>query len=163
MGVVNTKSTIITNGDATPPALTGSFINGGRLQEQAAKVSVESADDNNSVYRMFRVPSNARVSQLLIKNDAITNGTDFNIGIYDTAENGGAVIDDNCFADAVDLSSANNVYTDLSQIDETNAEKQIWELAGLSSDPRKLVDVCLTGIAVGSAQGDIAGLFRYVI
>lgn len=161
MAVANTKSTIITNGDATPPVPSLSAINRGRLMEQVGYVEVAAADDDNSVYRFCRIPANARISQVLIKNDAITGGTDYNLGVYATAEDGGAAVDDNALADALDLSSARAVYTDLTAIAEEDGEKKLYELAGVSADPGTDYDVCLTGITVGTAAGTIAVIVRY--
>lgn len=165
MAVANTKSTMITNADATPPVPTGSHICDGIVYEQVGYVEVAAADDDNSVYRFCRIPSNARISQLLIKNDAITGGTDYNVGFYDTAANGGAVITggESAYADAIDLSSGRAVYTDLGQVIEENGEKRAWELTSLTADPKKDFDVCLKGITVGTGAGTVAVLVRYVI
>lgn len=160
MAVANTKSTIITNADATPPVLTSSKITGGMyLRETVGTVETAAADDDNSVYRFVRVPSNARISSVEIANDAITAGTDYNIGVHRTAADGGAVVSDNLFGDAIDCSSA-RAFTDVTY--ETTAaniskvEQELWQLLGLTTDPRVMYDITATGITVGSAAGTIS-------
>lgn len=160
MAVANTKSTIITNADATPPVLTSSKITGGMyLREAVATVEVAAADDDTSVYRMVRVPSNARISSVQYANDAITSGTVYDIGVYKTAADGGAVVSVELFASDLDLSSARALTecayeataTDISKI-----EQELWQRLGLSTDPGIMYDICFTGATVGSAAGTLA-------
>lgn len=163
MAVANTKSTIVTNADAAPRTMTDAHLAHGTLREQRAVVEVLAADDNNSVYRLFRVHTSWMISQLLLWNDALTSGTDFEIGAYDTLENGGAVIDSSAWGDAISMASARVVPLDVTfeLLNIDKIEKRIWEQLGLATDPRKLVDICLKGVAVGSAAGTIAGICRY--
>jgi len=167
MAVANTKSTSVTNADATPPALTGSFIAGGRVIEQVAFVTPVAADDDNSVYRFCRLPSNARISQILVKHAVVTGMTDTDLGYYQTADNGGAVVDINAFWDNIDLdAAARNVFTDVSEFPvAADLEKRLWELdpASLTEDPNRQYDICLTAPTVGSGIAEIAILIRYVI
>lgn len=162
MAVVNVSGTVnkLTSVDSpTPTGLAQSATNGGKIHFIRDTVEVAAADSDNSVYRLARVPSNAVIVDLRINNDAITGGTDYNVGVYDTPEiNGGAAIDDNAFMDAVDLSSASSgegTYA-LTAIAIENRHKQVWQHAGLSADPKKLVDIALTGITVGTGAGTIA-------
>ena len=78
MAVANTKSTVVTNGDATQPrVISPSYLSGGGLKISAGMVEVAAADDNDSVYRMVRVPSSAVLYRIEVLNDAITAGTAF--------------------------------------------------------------------------------------
>ncbi len=160
MAVANTKSTIITNADATPPVLTSSKITGGMyLRETVGTVETAAADDDNSVYRFVRVPSNARISSVEIANDAITAGTDYNIGVHRTAADGGAVVSDNLFGDAIDCSSARaftNVTYETTAANISKVEQELWQLLGLTTDPGVMYDITATGITVGSAAGTIS-------
>lgn len=157
MAVVNTKSTVITNSDATPPTLNDAVLNG-RARHVAAAVEVSAADDDTSVYRMFRVHSSERVERLEVLNDAITSGTDYDLGLYRTAADGGAVVDADLFASAVTMASARIPPLDLTfeALDVAKIEKPIWELLGLSADPGVFYDVCFTGNTVGTAAGTIS-------
>lgn len=164
--VVNTKSTIVTNLDATPPVECNSRIHKGRLVEDIAIVEMAAADDNDSVYRMVRVNSNDRISSVEVASDAITGASDVNVGLYDIAANGGAVVNENLFGDAVDLSSAiafTDVTYETTPTNKDKAEKMVWELLGLSSDPGKQYDVCLKAVAAASTAGTAALRLRRVV
>jgi hypothetical protein len=167
MATANTKCNNVTNRDATPRVMNPTYRMGGILKEQVGTVEILAADDNNSVYRVGFVHSSWRISDIIRYNDAITSGTDFDVGLYDTAENGGAVININCFADAVSLASGsvtgtNDLYEAGSDVGVEDIEQQVWEMAGLSSDPNKWMDVCYTGVAVGSGAGTLSVKIRYV-
>jgi len=165
MAVVNTKSNGITNADATPMVRSARALVGAPLFAMVATVAVASADEDTSVYRFMRLPSNAVVLKIDLFNDAITAGTDYNIGLYQTAANGGADADENVFADAVDLSSARVDPLDVTHeiLDINKAEKRIWELLGLSADSGREYDLCLTAVTVGSAAGDITLKVYYTV
>lgn len=166
MGVVNTKSTIVTNADATPRVKTDALLAGGRLRSQAATVEVAAGDDDTSVFRMFRVHSSWRIHGLTLLNDAITGGTSYDVGLYDIADADGAVLDADAFAAAVDLSSARVAPLDVANhtLNIDKAENAIWQLAGLSltSDPNKFYDIALTANTVGSGAGTITMRLAYV-
>lgn len=159
-------SSLITNSDASPATKNTSYLEGGLLCESVALMESDAADSDGQVYRMFRVPANIRVSQLLFMNDAIANGTSFGVGVYDVPTvNAGAVIDIDCFLSAVTFASARAQWTDLTHESADNVvdnvNKRLWEVAGLSADPQKLVDICLVGGTVGDG-GTIAMALRYV-
>lgn len=169
MAVANTKSTAITNADATPAVLTNRAISGAPLQVSIGICEVLAADDNGSVYRFVRLPSNAIIHSISIRNDAITGGTDYDCGLYDVAGvNNGAVIDADLFASSVDISSgvaATAASTLLRWEAATTAdialgEYRLWQIADagaatLTADPNKQYDICLTGNTVGTGAGTI--------
>ena len=162
MAVVNSKSTTILGADATPPTRSGSFINGGRLKESVAFITPAASDDDGSVYRLHRVPSNMRVSELSVKHEVVTGMVDVNIGIYDIDANGGGAVDDNVFADAVDFDAgARALFTEIDTLTAVQSELRLWELLGLSEDPVKNYDLCLTAITVGAGIEEIACRLKY--
>lgn len=163
MGVVNIKSGSITNSDAEPLVRNNAIINGGKLKSAVDYVSVASADSDTSVYRVVRLHSSCRVDSLLLYNTAITAGTSYDVGIYKTAADGGAVVDADAFGSAIDLSSAHSG-TDIAfeALALTSIKKALWEVAGLSADPNCYYDIALTANTVGSADGTIALKAYYV-
>jgi len=166
MAVANTKSTFITNADADPKVLTSDYISKGTVYETVGTVEVAAADDDGSVYRMVRVPSNARITSILTGCDAITAGTVYDLGVYQTAANGGAVVDADLFATNVDLSSALGFTEHMLEATVTDidkVEKRLWELLALTVDPMRDYDICWTGDTVGSAAGTIATKLKYVV
>ena len=152
MAVVTTKGSINIEGlNASPVVLNSKLFNSPALR-QVETVAVAADNDNTSTYTIARVPSNAVLSnQSEIENDAITGGTDFNVGFY---EIDGTVIDDNALLDALDLSSATTTKL-LSGVDKNTRGNQVWQLAGLASDPKTLIDIVLTSVTVGTAAGDV--------
>jgi len=164
MAVANTKATVVSNRDASPAKMNPVHLEGGRLREIVGVAEVAAADDDDSVYRLGAVHSSWRISDILIANDAITLGTVYNLGLHETAENGGAAKDDNFFASAVDLSSAAAFRSLLYEATAANidkAEMKLWELLGESADPNRFYDVTLTGATVGTAAGTLAARIQY--
>lgn len=158
MGVVNTKSTAITNADQTQPrAITPSYLAGGLIHTSVGAVEVAAADDDTSIYRMVRLPANAVIYRIEVLNDAITAGTDYDIGLYQTAENGGVAVNASLFATAIDMSMARTLPLDamFEVLGIEQVEKRLWEHAALASDPMREYDLCFTANTVGSAAGTL--------
>lgn len=161
MGVVNTLSTELTNKAANPPVLNIAGNDGGMLRTSKGKVEVAAADDDTSTFGFCEVPSNAILSHLWLKNDALAGGTDYNIGVRETQANGGATVSggESLFADALTMASARttspiDVLHQNLNIDNYN--KRLWELLGLTEDPRKSYEVYATAITIGTVAGGIA-------
>lgn len=157
MAVVNTKATAITNADAVPAVASNRILTRGPMFAACGTVEVAAADDDGSVFRFARIPSNARVISIRRSNDAITGGTAYELGLHQTAGNGGAAADADLFGTTLDLSSAGaQVENRYEAADIANIEKRVWELLGLTSDPGRDYDVTLTGTTVGTAAGTIS-------
>lgn len=157
MAVENVKSTHITNATATPVVLnTAALGAGAALHESAGTVTAAAAADAASTYRMCRVPSNARISQVLLSAAAsgATGTTD--VGIYQTGDNGGAVVDADLFGSAVVITSAINhsdVTYESGQYTLAESEKPLWEVLGLTADSQREYDVVLTLTAAHANGG----------
>jgi len=166
LAVANTKATNVTNPDSTPSKANPLHIHSARLYEIVGTVEVAAADDDNSVYRMARVHSSWRISSIEVFNDAITSGSVYDLGLWDTAENGGAVVSQELWASDVTMVSARATPTELTyEATATNIdkiEKRLWELAGLTSDPGKWYDIAFKATTVGSGAGTISLRVRYV-
>lgn len=164
MAIANTKSTAVSNRDASPRVPSPAHLVRGPLFEAVGTVEIAVADDDNSVYRMARLRSSDRVSQLTIFNDAITGGL-FDVGLYRTADDGGAVVDADLFGSSVSLNLANVIGADVvfesAATDVAKIEKRLWELLGLSADPQLDYDIALTGATVGSTAGTVSLRVRF--
>ncbi len=116
---------------------------------------VAAADDDLSVYRVCRVPSNAVIKSIAVWNDAITSGTDYDIGLYDI--NSGAVVDKDLFTDGSTMATARDNVEQLTAPAIEEIHKPIWEYAALSltKDPKKEYDLAVTANTVGTAAGTI--------
>lgn len=159
MPVENRKSTQITNADATPPVLNNSAVARGVPFVACATIEVAAADDDTSIYRLIRVPSNAVMQSLVLFNDAITAGTSYDFGLLQTAANGGGATgaDIDVFATAVDLSSARTTGTEIlfEALNIDQMGRRVWEILGLSSDPGREYDLVASANTVGTAAGTI--------
>lgn len=165
MAVVNTKSTIITNLDTSPPVLNEVTSYGGRVRSQCGTVEVAAADDDGSVYRFARVPSNARIISIKRYNDAITAATVYDLGLYQTAANGGAVVSQEAYGSDIDINAGTTVGVEHA-FEARNIDKianKVWQDAGLTADSQREYDICLTASTVGSAAGTISLEVQYVI
>lgn len=157
MAVANTKSTEVTNADAAVQTLNNVGTSHARTYHKTATIAVAAADDDGSVFRFFRVHSSWRVLALWLYNDAITAGTVYDCGLYQIAANGGAVVDIDAYALAVDNSTARTTPIDIAceARDIIKIGQQVWQDAGLSADSNRWYDIALTGGTVGTAAGDI--------
>jgi hypothetical protein len=164
MAIANTKSTAIANRDASPRVPSPAHLVRGPLFEAVGTAEVAAADDNGSVYRMARLRSSDRVSQITVWSDALTGGTGFDLGLYRTAADGGAVVDDDLFASTLDFSSivaGSDVTYEATAANHDKVEKRLWELLGLSADPQVDYDLALTADTVGSAAGTVSLRVRF--
>jgi len=166
MAVVATKSTYVTNADATPVDLNPSYQNG-VLHEQVATIEATSGDSIASTYRMLRVWSGWRICDLLVDSDDIGTTTAGDVGLYDiAANNSGAVVDADFFASALSLSggalSNQNITHESAVVDVANKYKRLWEQLALTSDPGKWYDIAVTLTAAADAAGTITMRVRYV-
>ena len=78
--------------------------------------------------------------------------------MYDTVSNGGAVVDKDLLGDGLSFATAtsNNAYKDLMvTVDKANLNKSVAELLGLTRDPNKEYDLCITANTVGTVAGTI--------
>lgn len=158
MAVVNTKSTVISNGDATPTVITTAQLGDGRMRQKRGVIAAVSGDSIASVYRLFRVKSNDIMAQLLLSCDAITTCAG-DIGLYKTAAAGGAVVDADFFASAQSLATAlsnSDITRESGVVTIANMEKPIWEALALTADPQIEYDVAVTLTAAAGSAGGIA-------
>ena len=163
MAVVEVKSTLITNADATPVVLNSPRVDGAFERVKVSTVAITSGDSVASIYRMFRVPSNAVVTDLKIYAPDIGTTTIADIGLY--AADGGAVVDADFFASAVSLKDGAlngvDVLHESAVFSIANSGKELWDALGLTSDPSVSYDVALTLTAAADATGTVKLIGRY--
>ncbi len=150
MAVVDRNSTAIADMVAVPKALVNpSKGAAGQVFEVAGTVTTANDDSANSIGRFCRVPSNARISQVLLStNAAASTAGAVDVGVYQTADNGGAVIDADLFGSAVALTSTKKENLDVTYEsgEYTMAEsvQPLWQVLGLTSDPNRDYDIAYT-------------------
>ncbi|HET6890534.1 MAG TPA: hypothetical protein VFH31_05480 [Pyrinomonadaceae bacterium] len=164
MAAENLKSGSITNRDATPSVLSNSM--GGIVRQVWGKVEA-AGGDAGSTYRFAAIPSNARAIRIWFSSDDLSGaGATMDVGLYQTTANGGAVVDADFFASALDVATAAVAITEITfergatLIDEI--EKPLWERLGLSADSNREYDI--TGVSgTAAATGTMAVFCTYVV
>jgi hypothetical protein len=151
------KSVQITNREATPLVL-NSPQNGGAAPVSEVfghLASVTASLSITSVIRLVEVPSNARINSVKIYSGAQTAGK-FDVGVYQNNANGGAVVDADLFASAVDCASAvdgTELIGESGQYTIAEMAKPLWEVLGLSSDPKRTYDIAATVVTTDVTTG----------
>jgi hypothetical protein len=165
MAVVAVKSTLITNADALPAVLNSPRVDGGFERIEVATAAITSGDNTGSTYRMFRVPSNAVMTDLRIYSPDIGTTTISDIGLYRTAKDGGAVVDADFFASALSLKdgaiNGTDVLHESAVFSIANSGKELWDALGLTSDPSVFYDVAFTLTADADATATVKLIGRY--
>lgn len=127
-------------------------------------IAIAAADDDTSKFLIAQLPAGAILLDIKVHNSAITAGTDYDIGLYNSVENGGAVISKDIFGNGLDLSSAHAYGSSLNGMSALTVglgTKRVFEhvnTAGgttLSSGERAVYDLVLTANTIGTAAGTI--------
>lgn len=170
MATVSLSSTQITNRDASPRVRSASRIVKAQLYSSIGTLETSAADDIGSKYNLCSVPSNARMSRLLLSCDSLGTAGAADIGLYQTTENGGAVVDADFFASAQSLTSAlaqSDVMLEANganaSIGKDDLEKPLWEIIGLSEDPKRDYDIVMTLTTATIDAGTVTMEALYVI
>lgn len=129
-----------------------------------ATFEVAAADDDGSIYRVFKaVPSSYIPTEITIACDALTSGTDWDLGLYKT--DGGAVVDKDVLMDGQTLASALTRATGHQLgLGAVNIDAVKSSLATLSAqtNPDAAYDLALTANTVGSAAGTVTVIAKFV-
>jgi len=166
MAVVTLKAKYPTNRDATPKVLSGAHLSKGPLLEGVGTLETVSGNSTGSIYIMGSVPSNLRLSELILKSDDIGTTTTADLGLYRTIEDGGAAVDVDLFGSAISLKDGavdqvNQLY-ESTTVGTEDVEKMIWEHLGLSADPNLVYDLAFTLTGDADAAGTISLWWRGV-
>lgn len=139
-------------------------LNGAKSRIIVDTIAKEAADGNGSVFYLGDpLPSNAVIHRIDLDFDAITSATDVDLGFYETVSAGAAVIVKDCLLDGQSLATASKGVDAYTKPAIENKHKPIFEIAGLTADPKKLMQTALTLNTAGSSVGDIRILIEYSI
>lgn len=148
MGVVALKGSRVITGllaTTTPRALANPGLAGGRLRVWSETVEVGSADSATSTYHMARLPSNARLfglSKWYWDDLASAGSPTLDLGLFNPTGLSGGTDDSTTgsVTDGADAATVNAVGTACVK-DPAKMGKRLWEIWGLSADPRQEIDV----------------------
>lgn len=166
MAIEDRNSDVIAN-ILSLPRVSNQPYREGNLRSASGYVANAADDSATSVYRICRVPSNARILGVkLTTGDASTAGN-INVGVYETEENGGAAVDADLLATAFDLTNGPYVQAEISDLTQYTAAERaqpLWQVLGLAKDPHKEYDVAATVSTNfnGAAVGQLYDVF-YVV
>lgn len=179
------KSVPVTNLDATPvvPNTTGEGAPG-FLREVNGHVASTTGVTSPSTYRLVRIPTNAKVKRVWLKNAALGGATaaDVDVAFSDTndgtqpALQGGVVqitgpVDNKLFGAATSLVAATAEYTDITFANTYTTDHQnlpLWQVlvnlgaTQFSGDPGGFFDIVVKTTATVTAGGDISVEVDYV-
>lgn len=143
------------------------FAGGANLKVIVWNFEIAAADDDGSVFRVGRIPAGAVPIYGELYADALTSGTDYDLGLYKPGV-GGAVVDKDILADGLDPASGEaitaglEVLTNLGGADPVgNFGKTLWELLGLTKMGIPAYDLAWTANTIGSAAGTVSGFLLY--
>lgn len=144
----------------------GVFSSGGQAIVLVQTFATAAADDDGSIYRLFKdISPNLICIRASIYNDAITGGTSWDLGIYDTIAEGGAALVDNVYMSNQDLSSAHAPGAGLNGLGNlavASVPKMVFENAGHTIlTKHRGYDIALTADTVGSGVGNITVVMEF--
>ena len=165
MAVVQTKSTVITNRDASPPVINDGRLSQSTMDTTVGSVAVGAADSATSYYPLVQVPSSAMVRAIYATCVAGMTTLAGNIGVFKNSKDAaGATLavpantgSGTLFASAQSFAAA------LNRSDVTNQsgtyttvlrEQPLWQAIGLAVDPNTTFDI---GVVVSTANTGAAG------
>lgn len=130
---------------------------------------VAAADDDGSIYRLARINSNEILLKATIMCDAITGGTDYDLGIYKptTVAGSGAVVDKDIFMDGQTFASATKTIDGLQTVDIANRTLNVVDLLNIVNtttlaNSNQEYDIALTANTVGTAAGTVTVILEIV-
>ena len=166
MAVSLISSTPISNADASPKVANNPGVADGMLRRAVGTLEALAADDVASIYRFVRVPSNAHIHKVEFAGDAQGATGIINVGVYQTADNGSAVVDADHFASLLDPGAGAIARTDITHESAVygieDAEKPLWEALGLSADPGIDYDIAATATEILADGGTLTLWVEYV-
>lgn len=125
-------SDLVTNEETRPIALNAPS-GYGKLHSISGTLESAAADNSGDVYALCKLPASASVKSIRLFHDALTGASDVNVGLY-TGDSSSDLTDadENCYADAVDLTSASTTGTEVAfeVRDVANINNHVWEDAG---------------------------------
>lgn len=141
-------------------------------------VALGANDIAGTIYRFFRLPSSAIITQLELMNDPNPTGSLYKLGLL-AINNGGIITpgSDSILFPSLSLDSARNGWSSIfipataqGPTSIGNVGKRVWELLGLTKDPATFptqnsqdvfYDVALTTVRPGTSGGYVAIRMEY--
>lgn len=178
-------STELTNLEATPQVMVSPASAGGKVRIWSDTIAAATTDiDDDDIIMMAEIPSNAKIKSIMLYNDDLdSNGSPAlvtDVGIYNgnvkfndtdgsaTAYAAEGVIDRDCYGTvSTVLQGAVTAGTEFryETLGIETVGNFMWEDAGLTSDPGRMLRIALTieTVAATAAAGDITMVVEYIV
>lgn len=159
------NSTLISNRAATPRVANEPWTNAKVKTTGPGQLEVSTAEDAGDILTFFEIQSNAVVNGVFVSSDAAITSGAMDVGIYQTADNGGAVVDADFFASALAVGSGltkQDVTHESGVYGIEDRDKPLWEALGLTEDPQISYVVAGTVTTDMGAAGTIVCEALYV-
>lgn len=163
--MADVSSTIISNRAATPRVLNDPWNDAPVKSTGLGLLEVSTAEDATDILNFVFIRSNAVVRRVNLYCDAITSTGAMDVGLYQTADNGGAAVDVDFFASAQVVTTAlsgTNIAHESAVYGIDDLDKPLWEALGLSEDPQRLYVVAGTITTDMGGAGTIGLEVEYV-
>lgn len=170
MAVENLKAPSITTLDTIPPGQNTTGEGGPGFSRNAGDfVTISAAASATSTYKMARIPTNAKVKNVILETEAQGAGA-VNVSVYYSdstvdgtpSANQGLIVPttgDQFFASDVSLASAlgrTSVVNESGNYPVSKRNQPLWQALGLTSDPGGMFDIVLvvhtTAITTGTGR-----------
>lgn len=171
--MANTRSDLMANVLATPTVLNRIQASGGRSRTKRALATVAGTESANHIFPLCRLKATDRILDLKIAATDLGTTVDADFGLHQAGDWTAAdqtVVDQDCLADAVVLSSAadtvwRSIYgSGAGAVDPPNTGLSLWQVGGVSAQPAAGTeyDVTMTLTTVtGIAAGSVVVLVEY--
>ena len=157
--MANTKGNVVTDIEASSLTLSNA-TEASQFERVVVLKESFAAMAANDTHELLVLPSSARITDILIAHDALGTTLTLDIGIG--TRNAGAAptaVDADILVDGYDAAAAQIGWLTilgLGNVDPQNIGKQLWELAGATSDPNTEYVVYATAVTSGTpTAGDV--------
>jgi len=138
------KSTVANNQYPTSgaPIRSPAHQRGGMLKESCSNVVVTATQPDTDNLIGAPVPSNARVSEVLLSYADATTGGAIDVGVWkrNAADDDWEAVDDDLFASAMVITDGpqwnKDITNESAEYTAAEQEKALWEVLGLTTDPK---------------------------
>jgi hypothetical protein len=138
---------------------------GGRVRSIVSVTSVAAADSDLDIFHVTPVYSSWRIDRILSKNTAITAGTAYECGLYQTSLFSTAVVDIDVYA-ATQTFAVAIATLPLDLVEQvralTTSAQAVWQDAAATADTRRWYYLSYTATTAGTAAGTISTRVHYV-
>lgn len=164
---VNVKATAVANLDRAasglPILLNPRQLTSGAKRSRVGYCAAGAGDGDNSTYRFARIGSAVLLTSIKLVYSAAAGFTALDLGLWDTAANGGLVVSQHLFCTGLDVHLAGGPTEErFTNLAADTTEQQVWQLLGLAADPGREYDVVGTATTRGAAAAKLACLVEYL-